>query len=149
MTAAGPLAARYRGAHPAPVAGDALAAPAISLPRRWPADLVPGRYHDLWFAVGVWHPRATFAVVAGTDPRRAGCALLDEARVGGAGILGGGDVAACGPSADRYAGEAAALVDRWESEGRPAITDWAASLALEGDPGHPIWVPGQWRIARP
>ena len=50
-----------------------------------------------------------------------------------------------GPRAQRYAAEAAALIERWDAEGRPEIAHWRAEAELTGDPAQPIWAPRHWR----
>lgn len=145
MSAAGPLSARYRWAHPEPLRARTLPATTVSHPGRWRPALDVFRYHDLWFAVGAWHRRATFAAAWEVDGS-GGCALLDEARAGGAGILPDGGIRASGAQARRYATDALALLDRWARAGAPGVADWSTSLVLAGDPAQPIWVPRRWRL---
>jgi protein-L-isoaspartate(D-aspartate) O-methyltransferase len=143
MTAAGPLSARYPGAHPEPVRGRVLPMPTVRHPPAWRSALGAHRYHDLWFAAGVWDRRVTFAPVDGTAGA-GGCTVLDEAGGGGATITTDGSVLGCGPQAGRYAAEALALRDRWIREGEPTVGDWRADLTLTGEPDQPIWVPQRW-----
>ena len=112
MTAAGPLSARYPGAHPGPVRGQALPEPTVRHPPAWRSALGARRYHDLWFAAGAWDRRVTFAPLDGAAGT-GGCTVLDEAGGGGATITTDGSVLGCGPEAARYADEALALRDRW------------------------------------
>ncbi|MFY1671861.1 protein-L-isoaspartate O-methyltransferase family protein [Plantactinospora sp. WMMB334] len=145
MSAAGPLAARYPGLHPAPRRTDTLPPPTVRHPPLWHPPLDVFRYHDLWFAVGAWDRRATFSPgPAGGWGGPGGCLLLDEAHGGGAGLLADGSVRASGPSAARYAAEALALRDRWVARGQPQISDWSARLVPAGDPDQPILVPTAW-----
>jgi protein-L-isoaspartate(D-aspartate) O-methyltransferase len=73
-------------------------------------------------------------------------ALLDESRQGGAVILPDAAVLAGGPEAARYGKEATAIVERWETAGRPPMQAWRIGLALTGDPASPIWVPATWDL---
>lgn len=144
MSAAGPLNADYPGVHPDP-------APAGGLPDlvpvagpRWAAPLDSLTYHDLWYAAGVWHRRATFAALPG---HAHGClALIDESRACGAAILPDGAVLAGGEQGRRYADEAAAVLDSWQSYGRPPLRSWRMSLAPAGLPQAPVWVPAHWSL---
>ena len=111
-------------------------------PPRWDPPLGLPAYRDLWFAAGVWHRRATFAAVRGTP--RGHLVLLDESRSGGAVVEPDGRVSATGREAARYAGDAVALLDRWEATGRPELTSWRGMLSLAGEPAAPIWVPFDW-----
>lgn len=142
MTASGPLSAAYPGAHPPPPP-DRLPAPTVRRAARWDPPLDVLTYHDLWFAVGAWHPRATYAPPRG--PAHGGCVLLDEAGTGGAAILADGSVLGAGAQADRYAGEAVALLDRWEAAHRPSITAWRAAMTLTGGAAG-IWAPARWEL---
>ncbi|GAA4684498.1 protein-L-isoaspartate O-methyltransferase family protein [Phytohabitans rumicis] len=143
MSAAGPLSAPYPSAHPLPV--DPLPAATVARPARFDPPLDVFRYHDLWFAVGAWDGRATFAQLAGA-PSESGCALLDETGVGGAGIAPDGSIHATGAHAGAYSERAAALLDRWVTSGEPAVPAWRAAMALDGDPDRPIWVPRGWHL---
>lgn len=145
MSAAGPLAARYPGAHPEPRRATDLPEPTLWHPARWQPPLDVFRYHDLWFAVGAWDRRATFAAgPAGGWGGLGGCVLLDEVHGGGAGILADGSVQAAGPLAGWYAAEALALRDRWVARGHPRISAWSARLVPAGEADQPILVPAGW-----
>ncbi|AVT40444.1 protein-L-isoaspartate O-methyltransferase [Plantactinospora sp. BB1] len=145
MSAAGPLAARYPGGHPAPQRSDTLPPPTVRHPPCWHPPLDVFRYHDLWFAVGAWDRRTTFSAgPPGGWGGPGGCLLLDEVHGGGAGLLPDGSVQAAGPSAARYAADALALRDRWVARGEPTICDWTAGLVPAGDPDQPILVPTGW-----
>jgi protein-L-isoaspartate(D-aspartate) O-methyltransferase len=146
MTAAGPLSADHPWARPAALRASALPAPTVVVPPRWQPALPVVTYCDLWFAAGVWHPRATSAPLE-TAPH-GGCVLLDEERTGGAAILPDGAVRAVGADAGHYAREAVGLLDRWEDAGRPALSAWSAELTLAGDADAPIWVPCRWELDR-
>jgi protein-L-isoaspartate(D-aspartate) O-methyltransferase len=146
MPAAGPLSASYPWAHPSS-GPSPLPPPRISHPGRWRPPLDLYRYHDLWFAAGAWDRRVAGAAVPGAGDS-GGCTLLDPARRSGAAILTDGGVLGCGDHAEFLGRDAVALVDRWLSHGRPEVADWRASLALAGDPDHPIWVPRDWSIGR-
>jgi protein-L-isoaspartate(D-aspartate) O-methyltransferase len=142
MTAAGPLAAHHPWAHPDPAGVGELASLEPAGSPRWDPPLSPARYRDLWFAAGVWHRRATFAAVPGS--LQGLFVLLDEVRSGGSVVEPDGTVLAGGSEAARYAGEAVALLDRWEAAGRPRLTAWRGELSLAGQPSAPIWVPYDW-----
>lgn len=145
MSAAGPLAVRYPGAHPEPRRTGTLPTPTVRHPARWRPPLDVFRYHDLWFAVGAWDRRATLAAgPVGGWGGAGGCVLLDEVHGGGAGLLADGSVQAAGPSAERYAADALVLRDRWLARGQPRISDWSARLLPAGDPSQPILVPTNW-----
>jgi protein-L-isoaspartate(D-aspartate) O-methyltransferase len=146
MTAAGPLTAGYPGAHPPPVAARALADLDEFAPARFAPPLSLLSYRDLWYAAGVWSPRATHGALPGRD--QSCLVLVDEAGAGGAGVLPDGSVLAAGPSGQREAAEAAGLVDRWTAAGRPPMRAWRLGLAQAGDPAAPIWVPRTWELPR-
>jgi protein-L-isoaspartate(D-aspartate) O-methyltransferase len=143
MPASGPLGGAYPWMHPPPAGGDELPELVPTGAPRWSGPLEPAAYRDLWFATGVWHRRATWGTAGDTvhGERR----LLDEDRTGGAVIGADGSVRAGGPQAARYAGDAAAVLDRWESAGRPRVRGWRGELNLSGEPDAPIWVPYEWR----
>ncbi|MFI5937240.1 protein-L-isoaspartate O-methyltransferase [Actinoplanes sp. NPDC051494] len=143
MSAAGPLAARHPASHPAPavVAGLTEVAPA-----RWTEPLDPAGYRDLWYAAGVWSTRATQAALPGRP--QSTLALIDhDGTGGGAAIRPDGGIVAGGPHAGRLAAEAAMVLDRWESAGRPPMRAWHVTLELAGDHRDPIWVPAGWALA--
>ncbi|MDG4788378.1 hypothetical protein O7626_20985 [Micromonospora sp. WMMD1102] len=145
MSAAGPLAARYPGAHPLPRRAAAFPPPTVRQPARWRPPLDVFRYHDLWFAVGAWDRRTTFSAgPAGGWGGPGGAVLLDEVHGGGAGLLADGSVRAAGPYAARYAADAIALRDRWVARGEPTISEWTSRLVPAGDPDQPILVPTNW-----
>ncbi|GAA4441558.1 protein-L-isoaspartate O-methyltransferase family protein [Phytohabitans houttuyneae] len=145
MSAAGPLSALYRGAHP--LGTGPLLPPSVRHPARFDPPLDVFRYHDMWFAFGAWDARTTYA----QPPDHAadgGCALLDEtADGGGATIWPDGAVGGSGPHAEMYAEHASALIDRWLASGSPAVPAWQAAMTLDGDPECPIWVARDWRLA--
>jgi protein-L-isoaspartate(D-aspartate) O-methyltransferase len=143
MSAAGPLSAVYPGAHP--VGAGPLPPPAVSRPGRFDPPLDVFRYHDMWFALGAWDTRTTYAQPP-DDAGNGGCALLDEAADGGATIWPDGSVLGSGPHAETYTERADALVDRWLASGRPDVPSWHAPMTLDGDPSQPIWVPRDWRL---
>jgi protein-L-isoaspartate(D-aspartate) O-methyltransferase len=144
MSAAGPLTAGHPYAHPAPASAGSLAELRPMAAGRWEPPLGSLSYRDLWHAAGVWHPRATHASLS---QDQSSLALLDADRTGGAVILPNGAVLAGGPDAERYAADAVAIVERWESAGRPPVQAWHASLARTGRPDAPIWVPAEWSLA--
>jgi len=144
MSAAGPLTADHPYAHPAPATAGTLAEFAPVGEPRWGRPLDSTAYRDLWYAAGVWHRRATHAALPGRD--QSCLALLDAAGTGGAAILPDGTVLAGGAEADRYAADAATILDRWEAAGRPPMQAWRINLALTGDPESPIWVPSEWHL---
>jgi protein-L-isoaspartate(D-aspartate) O-methyltransferase len=144
MSAAGPLTADHPYAHPGPAAGGALSGFTAVAGRRWEPALDPMVYRDLWYAAGVWYRRATHAALPGHN--QSVLVLLDEARTGGAAVLPDGTVLAGGDEADRYAQDAADVIRRWESAGRPPMQDWRVTLALTGQPEAPIWVPANWQL---
>jgi protein-L-isoaspartate(D-aspartate) O-methyltransferase len=143
MSAAGPLAASYPGAHP--LAGGPLPPATVSHPARFDPPLDVFRYHDMWFALGAWDARTTYAQPR-DDTAEGACALLDETAAGGATIGQDGAVGGSGPHAEAYAERASALVDRWVASGRPAVPAWRAPMALDGDESQPIWVPRDWSL---
>ncbi|BCB83535.1 protein-L-isoaspartate O-methyltransferase family protein [Phytohabitans suffuscus] len=143
MSAAGPLSAVYPGAHP--LGGDPLPAATVSHPARFDPPLDVFGYHDLWFALGAWDSRTTYAHTP-DSAGNGGCALLDELTGGGAAIWPDGAVDGSGPNARAYAERASALVDRWLASGRPAVPAWRAPMTLDGDPASPIWVARDWRL---
>ncbi|WP_203829913.1 protein-L-isoaspartate O-methyltransferase family protein [Actinoplanes palleronii] len=145
MAAAGPLGARHSGSHP-PSAG-ILAAMAETAPPRWASPLDAIVYRDLWYAAGAWDHRATLAGLPGREQNH--LALLDATGTGGAVIPADGSVLAGGPEAERYTADAVALIDRWWSLGRPPMSAWQVSLALDGDPAAPIQVPRTWTLPPP
>jgi protein-L-isoaspartate(D-aspartate) O-methyltransferase len=102
-------------------------------------------YRDLWYAAGVWHRRATYAALPGFAH---GClALLDEDRSGGAAILPDGSVRTGGRQAERYAADAADLLDRWEASRWPPLQTWRITLASAGEPEQPIFAPAAWTLS--
>jgi protein-L-isoaspartate(D-aspartate) O-methyltransferase len=144
MSASGPLTASHPYAHPAPaMAGSLVAFTQVRGPR-WERPLDSMSYRDLWYAAGVWHRRATHAALPKHD--HSSLALLDETGTGGAAILADGRILAGGAEADRYAADAAAVLDDWEAAGHPPMQAWRISLALTGDPEFPIWVPAEWTL---
>ena len=143
MSAAGPLSAVYPGAHP--LAAGQLPAPTVSRPARFDPPLDVFRYHDMWFALGAWDARTTYAQPPDSGDN-GGCALLDETAGGGATIWPDGSVRGSGPHAAAYADRAGALLDRWLASGSPAVPAWQAPMTLDGDPAKPIWVPRGWRL---
>jgi protein-L-isoaspartate(D-aspartate) O-methyltransferase len=146
MTAAGPLAADHPNAFPTPAAPGSLTEVTAYAPARFNPPLGPVAYRDLGYAAGAWNRRTTYA--AGSRNEQSCLALLDRARTGGALIPPDGSVLAGGPSADEYAAEAAAILDRWTEAGRPPMTAWRVGLTLTGDPEARIWVPGSWELGR-
>lgn len=155
MSASGPLVADYPGKHPAPAVGSALTPFTPAAGARWGAPLSSAIYRGLWYAGGVWSRRATHATgVWGRSTSMEGreqslLAFLDDSRTGGAAVLPDGSVLAGGPEADRYAALAGQIIDRWESRGRPSITDWRVGFALGGDPAAPIWIPARFGLGHP
>jgi protein-L-isoaspartate(D-aspartate) O-methyltransferase len=145
MSAAGPLSARYPWAHPEPARGRLLPAPRVTRPGRWRPALDMYRYYDLWFAVGAWDRRVTFAGVTGAAGN-GGCALVDEAGDSGAALMTDGGVLATGPDAERHADALLALRDRWVDQGEPRLTDWRTALVPAGEPARPIRVPRHWTV---
>jgi protein-L-isoaspartate(D-aspartate) O-methyltransferase len=143
MVASGPLSARYPWAHPEPLRAGIMPAPVVSRPGRWHPPLDVYRYHDLWFAAGVWDRRVTFASVAGTAGT-GGCVLLDPGGAGGAAIMTDGGVRATGAKAAAYADDAAALCEQWVRQGKPAASEWRATLVPAGAANQPIRVPQHW-----
>jgi protein-L-isoaspartate(D-aspartate) O-methyltransferase len=145
MSAAGPLTAAHAGAHPVPAAARTLPGFTEMTRPRWAQPLSSRAYRDLWYAAGVWHRRATFAALPGFDH---GClALIDDARTGGAAILPDGTVLAGGPYAERFAADAAAVLDRWIAGGGPPLSAWRITLGSTGLPESPIWVPARWDLS--
>lgn len=144
MSAAGPLSAVYPGAHP--LAAGPLPRPAVRHPARFDPPLDVFRYHDMWFALGAWEARTTYAQPP-DSAGNGGCALLDEASAGGATIWPDGSVRGSGPHAAAFADRASALIDRWVAAGQPAVPAWQAPMALSGDPAQPIWVPRDWQLS--
>jgi protein-L-isoaspartate(D-aspartate) O-methyltransferase len=140
MAAAGPLGAAYPWMHPQP-AGQ-LPDPVLMLPPRFEPPLDVFRYHDLCFACGVWDSRATLAQRGDSTA----CAVLDETGAAGAAVGSDGAVGGSGAHAEEFAARTAALLDRWQAAGEPAVAAWWADLALAGDPDRPIWVPKEWRL---
>jgi protein-L-isoaspartate(D-aspartate) O-methyltransferase len=145
MSAAGPLTADHPYAHPAPAAAGSLVAFVPVSGPRWAEPLDSIAYRDLWYAAGVWHRRATHAALPKRD--QSSLALLDETGTGGAAILTDGTILAGGPEADRYAVDAATILDDWVAANHPPMQAWRISLALTGDPDAPIWVPAKWTLA--
>jgi protein-L-isoaspartate(D-aspartate) O-methyltransferase len=143
MSAAGPLTADHPGAFPAPAAAGELGELTEFGPARFAAPLDPLSYRDLWYAAGVWNRRASHAAVPGVQ--QSCLAILDEDR-GGAVVLPDGRVLVAGPEASRNGAEAAAILDRWVSAGRPATRQWRVGFGLTGDPDTPIWVPNKFSI---
>jgi protein-L-isoaspartate(D-aspartate) O-methyltransferase len=144
MSAAGPLSATYPGAHP--LGGGPLPPPAVSHPARFDPPLDVFRYHDMWFALGAWDARTTYAQPP-DSAGNGGCALLDETAAGGATIWPDGSVRGSGPHASAFAETASDLLDRWVAAGHPAVPAWQAPMALAGDPAQPIWVPRDWQLS--
>ncbi|WP_229069850.1 protein-L-isoaspartate O-methyltransferase [Actinoplanes sp. DH11] len=149
MSAAGPLTARHPGSHPDPPAEPLTGLVPVVGPRWEP--LAALAYRDLWFAAGVWHRRVTWARVPetpGTGGAFAGfrdrsfLAVLDDDGTGGAVVLPDGAVLA---SADRWAGVAVALTERWQALHRPPMRAWRAWFERTG----PILVPRTWNLLRP
>lgn len=143
MSAAGPLSAFHPGAHP--LGGGPLPPPSVRHPARFDPPLDVFRYHDMWFALGAWDARTTYAQLP-DGAGEGGCALLDETADGGATIWPDGGVDGSGPHAEAYAERALRLIDRWLESGRPAVPAWRAGMTLGGDPAHPIWVARDWRL---
>jgi protein-L-isoaspartate(D-aspartate) O-methyltransferase len=144
MSAAGPLTADHPYAHPAPATAGTLVDFVQAAAPRWERPLDSIAYRDLWYAAGVWHRRATHAALPRRD--QSCLALLDASRTGGAAILPDGTVLAGGGEADRYAADAATVLDRWEAADHPPMQAWWINLALTGEPDSPIWVPAEWRL---
>jgi protein-L-isoaspartate(D-aspartate) O-methyltransferase len=144
MSASGPLSAEHPRRHPAPAEARSLAKFVPVGPARWSQPLSALAYRDLWYAAGVWNPRATHAALRGRE--QSVLALLDEARSGGAVILPDGAILAGGPEAARYAAIASGTLDRFAEAGNPAMRDWRIGLALAGEPAAPIWVPASWEL---
>jgi protein-L-isoaspartate(D-aspartate) O-methyltransferase len=144
MSAAGPLTADHPFAHPVPAAAGTLTDLVPVAGPRWSPPLNSISYRDLWYAAGVWYRRATHAAVRGHE--QSALVLLDESRTGGAVILPDGSILAGGADADRYAQDAADVLKRWESAGRPPMQAWRVTLALTGRPDAPIWVPATWQL---
>jgi protein-L-isoaspartate(D-aspartate) O-methyltransferase len=140
MSAAGPLTADHPGAFPAPAGARELGDLTEFAPARFDPPLDPITYRDLWYAAGVWHPRASHAAVRGVQ--QSCLALIDEGRTGAAVVQADGSVLTAGTT--RLAGEAAAIIDRWTAEGRPGMSAWRLGFTLTGDPEAPIWVPNSW-----
>ncbi|HEU4347558.1 MAG TPA: methyltransferase domain-containing protein [Actinoplanes sp.] len=145
MSATGPLTARHPYAHPDPAPAGTLTDFAPVAGPRWKRPLGSLTYRDLWYAAGVWHRRATHAGLPGHE--QSVLVLLDESQTGGAAILPDGSIVAGGDHADRYAHDAADIVERWESAGRPPMQAWHVTLARTGRPDAPIWVPANWQLA--
>jgi protein-L-isoaspartate(D-aspartate) O-methyltransferase len=144
MSAAGPLTADHRGAHPEPASAGSLSDLTEVAGPRWRPPLTSLAYRDLWYAAGIWHRRATYAALPGLDH---GClVLLDTDRAGGAAILPDGAVLAGGAQAGRYAADAVEVLDRWEATGRPRLPSWRIGLDLTGQADAPIWVPARWDL---
>jgi protein-L-isoaspartate(D-aspartate) O-methyltransferase len=144
MSAAGPLTAAHHFSHPFPAAQGELGAFAETKGPRFDPPLGPLSYRDLWYAAGVWHRRATHAAIPGVDQN---ClVLLDEDRSGGAAILPDGAILTGGPEPDRWAHDAADILKRWDAAGRPSMRAWHVTLALNGLPDAPIWVPASWSL---
>nr|MDT0656608.1 methyltransferase domain-containing protein [Micromonospora sp. DSM 115978] len=142
MSAAGVLSASYPGVHPPPPR-QPLAAPTVRRRPRWRRGLGSYRYHDLWFAAGVWNRRITYAALR-DSPGPGGCALLDEDGGGGALLGTDGSILATG-ARDRWCAQRLSdLLDRWVRLGAPAIGGWSATLRPAGDPDQPILVPYEW-----
>ncbi|MGK5677931.1 protein-L-isoaspartate O-methyltransferase family protein [Actinoplanes sp. URMC 104] len=143
MTASGPLTAA--SPFPAPAPPRTLGKLTAYAEGRFdpPLELA---YHDLWYAAGVWHRRATYAAVP--RQRRNCLMLLDEERTGGAIILPDGSVLAGGAQRDRYAADAVVILDRWLAEQRPSLRSWHIRLAPGGDPDAPILLPHTWELTR-
>ncbi|MCA2214784.1 protein-L-isoaspartate O-methyltransferase family protein [Jidongwangia harbinensis] len=144
MSAAGPLTAAHPHTHPAPATAGTLPGFTPVARPRWKRPLDALAYRDLWYAAGVWHRRATHAAVPGSE--HSCLALLDADRTGGAAILPDGSVLAGGPSADRFAADAADLLDRWIAAGRPAMQSWTIDMDLAGQDDAPIWAPARWTL---
>jgi protein-L-isoaspartate(D-aspartate) O-methyltransferase len=143
MTAAGPLSADHPWRHPLPLRG-VLPPPSTHRPARWRPPLDPQRYHDLTVAAGAWDRRVTHGSVDGVPG--ADWVLLDPAGGGGAGVRADGAVVGSGRRAGEYADAAAALLERWEGAGSPAIEDWSVRFDRAGDPRRPIWAPREWLL---
>jgi protein-L-isoaspartate(D-aspartate) O-methyltransferase len=144
MSAAGPLTADHPGAHPVPAPAASMAEFKQVAGARWDPPLDSLAYRDLWYAAGIWHRRASHASLR---PDHSSLALLDEPGTGGAIILPSGAVLAGGEEAERYATDAAKILDRWTAAGRPPMQAWQVTLALTGDPDSPIWVPAEWTLS--
>jgi protein-L-isoaspartate(D-aspartate) O-methyltransferase len=144
MSAAGPLIAAHPRTHPAPATAGTLAGFAAVAGPRWKRPLDSLSYRDLWYAAGVWHRRATHAAVPGLE--QSVLVLLDDARTGGAAILSDGSVLAGGADADRFAADAAEVLDRWVAARRPTMQAWTVTLERGGRPDAPIWAPARWSL---
>jgi protein-L-isoaspartate(D-aspartate) O-methyltransferase len=147
MAAGGPLGAGHPWAHPEPVAAGELPELLPAAPPRWKPPLSATAYRDLWFAAGAWRRETTYAAVPGAWLGE--LTLLGDSRDGAAVIGADGAVRAGGPGAAALAGEAVAVLDRWERAGRPRLSWWRGDLTLAGRPDTPIWVPSDWRHQRP
>jgi protein-L-isoaspartate(D-aspartate) O-methyltransferase len=144
MSASGPLTAAHQFAHPAPAAPGELAALREEKGPRFDPPLGALSYRDLWYAAGVWHRRATHAAIPGVDQN---CLmLLDEDRTGGAAILPDGAIFSGGAEPERWANDALDILKRWDAAGRPPMRAWQVTLALNGLPDAPIWVPANWSL---
>jgi protein-L-isoaspartate(D-aspartate) O-methyltransferase len=146
MSAAGPLIAAHPRSHPAPAVAGTLTGFAAAAGPRWKRPLDSLSYRDLWYAAGVWHRRATHAAMPGHE--QSCLVLLDDDRTGGAAILADGSVLAGGPDAERFAADAADVLDRWADAGRPAMQAWTVTLERGGRPDAPIWAPAHWTLDR-
>ena len=144
MSAAGPLTAAHPHTHPAPAVAGTLPEFTPVAGRRWARSLDSLTYRDLWYAAGVWHRRATHAAVPGHE--QSCLVLLDADRTGGAAILPDGSVLAGGSSADRFAADAADILDRWIAAGQPAMQSWTIGLDRAGQDDAPIWAPAEWTL---
>ncbi|GGK85102.1 protein-L-isoaspartate O-methyltransferase family protein [Mangrovihabitans endophyticus] len=143
MSAAGPLMASHPLGHPAPAPPGALRGFTPAAPARWNPPLDAVAYHDLWYAAGVWHRRATQAALP--DYGDGVLALLGRGGAGAA-VLTDGAVLAGGRQAADLTADAVQVMDRWETAGRPAMRAWQIELARAGFPKAPIWVPTRWRL---
>jgi protein-L-isoaspartate(D-aspartate) O-methyltransferase len=146
MSAAGPLTADHAHAHPNPAPAGTLERFTQVAAARWDPPLDSLSYRDLWYAAGVWHRRASHASLRRDQSN---LALLDEACTGGAIILPSGAILAGGDHAEQYATDAAEILDRWESAGRPSMQAWHITLTLTEAPDTPIWVPTEWSLRQP
>ncbi|WP_433826284.1 protein-L-isoaspartate O-methyltransferase family protein [Actinoplanes sp. CA-015351] len=137
MSAAGPLAARHPGSHPAPPGSPLTGLEQVVAPR-WGAPLEAMAYRDLWFAAGAWNRQVTYATVPGREQSLLAVVSDSSCAV----VLPDGAILA---SSEQASEVALALSDRWWTHGRPPMSAWRAAL----EPAGPLLVPRTWRLHRP